>query len=249
MGTNGTLPPPLIKMRYGEPAIARIYNSLPVDRSQNNGFGRNEAATHNHNAHNGSASDGASNAHFFPGQFYDYHWSTTLARADTINKGATDARASGPDGYGGLNYVPGDFRELQSTLWFHDHRFFFTAENVYKGHLGMLNYYSGPDRGNETIGGVNLRLPSGDKLDSGNLDFDVNLMIADWATDPEGQLFFDIFNTDGFLGDRMYVNFAYTPFMEVLPRKYRFRVLNACMSRFIRMCLITKRGSTSMNGV
>lgn len=241
-GTRGTLPPPLIKIRYGEPVIARIYNNLPLLTEENSGFGRNEAATHNHNAHNGSSSDGASNAHFFPGQFYDYHWSTTLARADTINKNATDARASGPDGYGGLNHVPGDFRELQGSLWFHDHRFFFTAENVYKGHLGMLNYYSGPDRGNETIGGVNLRLPSGDKLDSGNLDFDVNLMIADWATDPEGQLFFDIFNTDGFLGDRMYVNFAYTPFMEVLPRKYRFRVLNACMSRFIRMCLINDRG-------
>ena len=164
LGTRGTLPPPLIKVRYGEPVIARIYNNLPTNVAQNNGFGRNEAATHNHNAHNGSSSDGASNAHFFPGQFYDYHWSTTLARADTINTSATDPRASGPDGNGGVTNVAGDFRELQSTLWFHDHRFFFTAENVYKGHLGMLNYYSGPDRGNDEIGGVNLRLPSGNTL-------------------------------------------------------------------------------------
>ncbi|MFT5510731.1 MAG: FtsP/CotA-like multicopper oxidase with cupredoxin domain, partial [Hyphomicrobiaceae bacterium] len=243
LGTRGTLPPPLIKMRYGEPTIARIYNSLPTDRTQNEGFGRNEAATHNHNAHNGSSSDGASNAHFFPGQFYDYHWSTTLARADTINTGASDRRASGPDGNGGLINVPGDFRELQSSLWFHDHRFFFTAENVYKGHLGMLNYYSGPDRGNEEItDGVNLRLPSGNLLDWGNLDFDVNLIIADWATNQEGQLFFDIFDTDGFLGDRLHVNFAYAPQLEVLPRKYRFRVLNACMSRFIRLVLVNEGG-------
>ncbi len=243
LGTNGTLPPPLIKMRYGEPAIARIYNSLPVDRSQNNGFGRNEAATHNHNAHNGSASDGASNAHFFPGQFYDYHWSTTLARADTINTSASDPRASGPDGNGGLIQVPGDYRELQSTLWFHDHRFFFTAENVYKGHLGMLNYYSGPDRGNEEIkDGVNLCLPSGTRLDWGNIDFDVNLLVADWATDRNGQLFFDIFDTDGFLGDKLHVNFAYAPYFEVLPRKYRFRILNGCMSRFIKLVLVDGNG-------
>ena len=239
LGTRGTFPPPLIKARYGEPVLTRIYNSLPVDRHENGGFGRHEPAIHNHNAHNGSASDGASNAHFFPGQFYDYHWGMTLARADTKNRRATNPKASGPDGNGGLVNVPGDFRELQGTLWFHDHRFFFTAENVYKGYLGMLNYYSGPDRGHEGLDdGVNLRLPSGTLLDWGNIDFDVNLIIADWATDPDGQYFFDIFNTDGFLGDRLHVNFAYAPYFEVLPRKYRFRILNGCMSRWIKLALL-----------
>ncbi len=160
-----------------------------------------------------------------------------------INTGATDKRASGPDDNGGLVKVPGDFRELQGTLWFHDHRFFFTAENVYKGHAGMMNYYSGPDRGNEDLtDGVNLRLPSGRLLPWGNIDFDVNLMISDFATSPDGQLFFDIFNTDGFLGDHLLVNFGYAPFMEVLPRKYRFRILNACMSRFIKLALVNASG-------
>ncbi|MGR3498172.1 MAG: multicopper oxidase family protein [Limimaricola soesokkakensis] len=239
---DAVLPPPLMKMRYGEPVIFRHYNQVPDDPKKNNGFGSISQATHNHNAHNASASDGASNAHFFPGQFYDYHWSTTLARADMINTNATDRRASGPDGDGGLNLVKGDFRELQSSLWFHDHRFFFTAENVYKGHLGALNYYSGPDRGNERVNdGVNLRLPSGTELDWGNIDFDVNLIISDAALDEEGQYFFDIFETNGFLGDLMLVNFAYKPYFEVLPRKYRFRLLNACMARFIRPGLINQR--------
>lgn len=240
---QSVLPPPLLKMRYGEPAIFRHYNHLPTDHAYNGGFGSISQATHNHNAHNASASDGASNAHFFPGQFYDYHWSTTLARADMINQFATDPRASGPDGNGGLVQVPGDFRELQSTLWFHDHRFFYTAENVYKGHLGMLNYYSGPDRGNEALDdGVNLRLPSGSLLDWGNTDFDVNLVISDAATDQDGQYFFDIFDTDGFLGDMVLVNFAYKPFMEVLPRKYRFRILCGSMSRFYAVTLLNSRG-------
>ncbi|WP_341214342.1 multicopper oxidase domain-containing protein [uncultured Limimaricola sp.] len=234
--------PPLIKMRYGEPALFRNYNMLPENEHDNGGFGSISQSTHNHNAHNASASDGASNAHFFPGQFYDYHWSTTLARADSINTDATDPRASGPDGNGGLIHLPGDYRELQSSLWFHDHRFFFTAENVYKGHVGMLNYYSGPDRGNETLqDGVNLRLPSGSLLDWGNIDFDVNLMISDGALDKKGQYFFDIFNTDGFVGDLMLVNFAYKPFFEVLPRKYRFRILNAGMSRFVQLQLRDRR--------
>ena len=237
--TKGRLPAPLIKARYGEPILTRIYNNMPIRREDNNGFGRNETQLHFHNAHNGAESDGASNVHHFPGTFYDYRWSTTLARADKAPYSAgTDARASGPDGNGGLVRVPGDFRELQGTLWAHDHRFFFTAENVYKGNLMMVNMYSGPDRGNEALtDGVNLKLPSGKKLDWGNIDFDVNLIVSDAATDQQGQLFFDIFDTDGFLGDLPLVNQCYAPFFEVLPRPYRFRTINACMSRFIKLAI------------
>jgi FtsP/CotA-like multicopper oxidase with cupredoxin domain len=242
--SNGTLPPFLIKGRYGEPILTRIYQNLPLVRGDNGGFGVNETQLHFHNAHNGAESDGAANVHHFPGTFYDYRWSTTLARRDKINTQATDPRASGPDGNGGVVKVAGDFRELQGTMWAHDHRFFFTAEDVYKGNLGMVNYYSGPDRGNEKLNdGINLRLPSGSLLDFGNLDFDVNLIISDAALDQAGQLFFDIFTTDGFLGDIPLVNFAYAPFMEVLPRKYRFRILSAGMSRFWKLALAGPTGS------
>ncbi|MBP1806174.1 multicopper oxidase family protein [Rubellimicrobium aerolatum] len=236
--------PPLIKVRYGEPVIFRHYNNLPLEEADNGGFGSNSQSTHNHNGHNASTGDGASNAHFFPGQFYDYHWTTTLARADMPTPSVPNVtnaakRASGPDGKGGLVQVPGDYRELQSTLWFHDHRFFYTAENVYKGHMGMLNYYSGPDRGNEVLSdGVNLRLPSGSLLDWGNIDFDVNLAFSDAVWDQDGQLFFDIFDVQGFVGDQVLVNFAYKPYFEVLPRKYRFRILAAGMARFWRFALV-----------
>jgi FtsP/CotA-like multicopper oxidase with cupredoxin domain len=236
--------PFLIKGRYGEPMITRIYNNTPVNRADNNGFGRNESQLHHHNAHNGAESDGAANVHHFPGTFYDYRWSTTMARRDKINTQATDPRCSGPDGNGGLVNVPGDWREIQSTLWAHDHRFFFTAENVYKGNLGMVNYYSGKQRGNDTLNdGINLRLPSGSLLDWGNIDFDVNLIVSDAAFDPFGQLYFDIFDTDGFLGDLPLVNLQYKPFMDVLPRKYRFRLLSAGMSRFIQLQLADSRGN------
>jgi FtsP/CotA-like multicopper oxidase with cupredoxin domain len=240
---QGTLPPFLIKGRYGEPILTRIHNNTPVDRAQNGGFGRNETQLHFHNAHNGAESDGATGAHHFPGTFYDYRWSTTLARRDKINGAGTDDRAAGPDDSTGIVKVAGDWREIQGTMWAHDHRFFFTAENVYKGNLGMVNYYSGRDRGHETItSGTNLRLPSGTRLPWGNSDFDVNLLVSDGATDPNGQYFFDIFNTDGFLGDLPLVNFAYAPYFEVLPRKYRFRILNGSMSRYYKLAL-------SWNGV
>ncbi len=240
---SGTLPPPLIKGRYGVPIITRIYNHLPVDRTQNGGFGRNEHQLHFHNAHNGAESDGAANVHHFPGTFYDYRWSTTLARRDKINTDASIPTTGGPDGNGGIIPVAGDFREYQGTMWAHDHRFFFTAENVYKGMLMMVNYYSAKDRGNESLNdGTNLRLPSGSLLDWGNIDFDVNLIFSDAAFDPEGQYFFDIFTTDGMIGDVPLVNFGFAPFMEVLPRKYRFRILNACMSRFFKFAIADSSG-------
>ena len=248
----GTFPPPLIKGRYGVPILTRIYNYLPTDRADNGNFGRNEHQLHFHNAHNGAESDGAANVHHFPGTFYDYRWSTTLARRDKINTGASIRTTGGPDGNGGITPVAGDYREYQGTMWAHDHRFFFTAENVYKGMLMMINYYSAKDRGREIPSGNrysddakfgNLRLPSGKFLDYGNLDFDVNLIISDAALDPDGQLYFDIFTTDGMIGDLPLVNFGYAPFMEVLPRKYRFRILAASMSRFWKFAIAGPNGS------
>jgi manganese oxidase len=242
---QGTLPPMLFKGRYGQPILTRVYNNLPTNRADNEGFGRNETQLHFHNAHNGAESDGAANVHHFPGTFYDYRWSTTLARRDKTNTMATDKRASGPNGNGGLEYVAGDFREIQGTMWAHDHRFFFTAENVYKGNIMMINYYSGPDRGNEQlVDGVNLRLPSGKLLDYGNIDFDVNLIVSDLATRQDGQCTFDIFNTDGVLGDVPLVNLQYAPSMDVLPRKYRFRILNGSMSRFYQLGFADANGNT-----
>jgi FtsP/CotA-like multicopper oxidase with cupredoxin domain len=240
---QGLMPPPLIKGRYSEPILTRIYNNTPKDRvlngvEQNGGFGRNETQLHFHNAHNGAESDGATGAHHFPGTFYDYLWGTALARRDRINTDASDPRAAGPDNGTGIVKVRGDWREIQGTMWAHDHRFFFTAENVYKGNLMSVNYYSGRDRGHETItAGTNLRLPSGTRLGWGNIDFDVNLTVSDGATDQDGQYFFDIFTNDGFLGDLPFVNFAYAPYFDVLPRKYRFRILNASMSRYYKFAL------------
>jgi FtsP/CotA-like multicopper oxidase with cupredoxin domain len=235
---NGTIPPKLMLGRYGEPILFRHHNRLPADVTQNNGFGRNTLSTHEHNGHHGAENDGFTGAYFFPNQFYDYHYPFVLAGFTTINATATDPKAGSPNGSGGINKVPGDWHETMSTHWFHDHMFSFTAQNVYKGDAGMLNIYSALDRGNEAINdGVNLRLPSGTALDWGNLDYDVNLMFSDKAWDANGQLNMDIFQFDGFLGDRMTVNLAYKPFFQVERRKYRFRMLNASVSRFFVFAL------------
>jgi FtsP/CotA-like multicopper oxidase with cupredoxin domain len=268
---RGSFPPCLMQARYGESVINRIYNNLPFWQpgfntpgfpnnvnTSNGGFGRQEAAIHNHNGHNGADSDGAQNCHFFPGQYYDYNYSLMLARRDAglrdsrgrdldkllgVRRG--DLRCSTPTNDGGIIPIPGDFREIQGTLWFHDHRISFTAENVYKGSCALLEYFSGPDRGYERPLGnyaadkANLRLPSGWRNGKswGNRDFDVYLAIQDVAFSADEQLFFDIFDTDGFLGDVMHVNYQWKPTLDVLPRKYRFRTLSAGMSRWVQLAV------------
>jgi FtsP/CotA-like multicopper oxidase with cupredoxin domain len=235
---EGTLPHKLVKARYGEPMLFRHHNALDADVARNGGFGRNTLTTHLHNGHTPAESDGYTSAFFWPGQFYDYRWPFALAGHDTINVDASDRRAGGPDDAGGVTRVPGDWRETQSTLWFHDHMLDFTSQNVYKGGAAMLNLYSAVDRGNEELeDGVNLRLPSGRAASWGNVDYDVNLVLSDLALDADAQPFFDVFDTDGFLGDLLNVNGAYRPYLEVERRKYRFRILNACVSRFLKLSL------------
>ncbi|HET9595362.1 MAG TPA: hypothetical protein VFP65_07265, partial [Anaeromyxobacteraceae bacterium] len=236
---NGTVPPKLVLGRYGEPILFRHHNELPADVTQNGGFGRHTISTHEHNGHHGAENDGFTGAFFFPGQFYDYHWPIVHAGIFSgVNAHATDKKAGRPDDDGGITKLSGDWRETMSTHWFHDHMFSFTSQNVYKGNAAMFNIYSSLDRGNEALNDkVNLRLPSGTAKAWGNIDYDVNLMLSDKAWDANGQLFFDIFNLDGFIGDVMTVNLLYKPYFEVEARKYRFRILNASVSRFFKLAL------------
>jgi FtsP/CotA-like multicopper oxidase with cupredoxin domain len=241
---DGTLPPKLLQARYGQAILFRHYNALPIDSSANRGFGLHTLTTHEHNGHNPAESDGFTHAFFFPGQFYDYRWPMILAGHDTVNVSASDPRAGAPDGRGGIQRIRGDWRETMSTHWFHDHMLDFTAQNVFKGNAAMMNYYSAIDRGNEALeDGINLRFPSGSALDWGNRDYDVNLLVADKAWDRSGQLWFNVFNTDGFLGDRLLTNWQFDPYLEVRPRRYRFRILNGSVSRFLQIALVDQSGA------
>ena len=247
---DGTMPPKLLMARYGEPILFRHYNGLPIDASANGGFGFHTITTHEHNGHNPAESDGFGAAYFYPGQFYDYRWPMQLAGYDSINTGATSSWAGMPDNHGGITKIRGDWHETMSTHWFHDHMIDFTAQNVYKGNAAMMNYYSAIDRGNEALNcnyddaaNPNLCLPSGTALDWGNRDYDMNLVVADKAWDAKGQLFFNIFNLDGFVGDQMTVNWSWKPYVDVRARRYRFRILNGSVSRYFKLALVTDKGA------
>ncbi len=254
---DGTLPPKLLMARHGQPILFRHYNALPIDPAANRGFGLHTITTHEHNGHTPAESDGYTAAFFFPGQYFDYRWPMALAGYDSVNTDASDPRAAFPCAPGetlfvndrnpGVKTCPpsgsirirGDWRETASTHWFHDHMLDFTAQNVYKGNAAMMNYYSAIDRGKEDHDdGVNLRLPSGTALPWGNRDYDVNLVIGDKAWDRQGQLWYNIFNRDGFLGDRILTNWLYAPYLDVRARRYRFRILNGSVARYLKIALV-----------
>src|SRR5229473_747819 len=123
-----------------------------------------------------------------------------------------------------LRYI----NEALSTLWYHDHRVDFTAQNTYKGLVGFYCLFNQFDTGDETTG---FHLPSFPQ-------FDIPLAFADKVYDPTtGVLAFDLFNLDGILGDKFLVNGKIQPFFEVQPRRYRFRLLDTGPSRFYEFFL------------
>ena len=209
------------KAQYGSPVLMRMYNGLPKDGRDTQGFGINQCSPHLHNAHNPSESDGGPMRFFDSGEWYDYWYPNIRAGFASTHKNGT----THPNG----KWCPGNWQETQSTLWFHDHRFDFTAQNVYKGMASFYTLFSKDinlDTGDETKG---LRLPSG--------EFDIPILITDKVFDQSGQMFFDTFNLDGILGDQQTVNFKIKPYLNVKRRKYRFRFLDGGPSRFIELSL------------
>lgn len=209
-GFDGIFPGPTYHARYGEPILVRNFNDLPQNHT---GFGIPQVSTHLHNGHTPSESDGFP-LDFFPFQvgggelFYDQHYPNVLA-------GCT--RQFPPNG---------DIRESLSTLWYHDHRVDFTAQNVYRGLAGFYLLFNDFDTGNERTG---FRLPSG--------QFDVPMIFTDKTFDRRGRLVFDLFNLDGILGDKFTVNGKIQPHFKVHPRRYRLRWLNGGPSRFYEFFL------------
>ncbi|KGN31653.1 bilirubin oxidase [Knoellia sinensis KCTC 19936] len=132
------------------------------------------------------------------------------------------------DGYANDITRPGAWKDYRypniqdgRTLWYHDHGVHHTAPNVYMGLAGMYRVFDPLGR--------SLPLPQG--------IYDVPLIISDALFDTEGQLLFDDGDQSGLFGDVILVNGRPWPLMKVQPRKYRFRLLNASVSRSYRLRL------------
>lgn len=205
-GYDGTSPGPTFQCFYGQPAFVRIFNELPANHV---GFGKPSIATHLHNAHNASLSDGYPGNFHGSGTYWDHHYANALP---------------------GFSTGPTDSRDAMGTLWYHDHRQDFTAQNVYAGLVGFYLLFDERDSNNESDPNpIALRLPSG--------RYDIPMAFGDKIFGSDGNLVFDFFNLDGILGDRYTVNGKVQPYLNVAARKYRFRLLNGGPSRFYTFTL------------
>ena len=116
-----------------------------------------------------------------------------------------------------------------ATLWYHDHAMAITRLNVY---AGLSGFYL-------------LRDELEDQLNLSRGPFEIPLVIQDRMFQFNGQLFYPNKGVTNihpvwvpkFFGDTALVNGKVWPFLEVEPRRYRFRILNGCNSRFLRFAL------------
>jgi spore coat protein A, manganese oxidase len=143
------------------------------------------------------------------------------------------------DGYASDVTQPGQWKNYHypnnheaCTFWYHDHAVGITAENAY---FGLAAQYWLRDPHEQGLG-----LPSG--------PYDVPLIIRDAIFAADGSLIFDDNDHSGLFGDVILVNGKPWPAMRVERRKYRFRMLNASLSRSYRLRLSTGEPFTMIAG-
>ena len=152
-------------------------------------------------------------------------------------------------------------RNRASTIWYHDHSLGMTRLNVYAGPAGFYLIRGGP-AGDDAVLDSRVHtqavLPGPapkehDKFPSNKTYFEIPIAIQDRSFNGDGSLFYPdsraffdsfvqpfipeteispIWNPE-FFGNMLMVNGNTWPFLNVQQRRYRFRVLNGCQSRFL----------------
>jgi spore coat protein A len=118
-------------------------------------------------------------------------------------------------------------RQPGATLWYHDHAMGITRLNAMMGLAGLFLLRDPEDE--------RLGLPSG--------RFDIPLVLQDRILDARGQIVYPIGENPEnpwvpeFFGTQIVVNGRVTPYLEVEPRRYRFRLLNASNARMLQLLL------------
>jgi spore coat protein A len=148
-----------------------------------------------------------------------------------------------------------------STIWYHDHTLGMTRLNVYAGPAGFYIIRGGP-AGDDTVldssTGAVATLPGpaprdNDKFPTNKTYFEIPVAIQDRSFNADGSLFYPetraffdgvagpyrpvtdvspIWNPE-FFGNMIMVNGNTWPYQTVQQRRYRFRFLNGCNSRFL----------------
>ncbi len=133
-----------------------------------------------------------------------------------------------------------------TTLWFHDHTLGATRINVY---AGLAAFYLLRDQYDTGLANNPLHLPAG--------PYEIEMALQDRQVDTNGQWYFPDGSGPGlndtppnptvhpfwipeFFGDVMVVNGKSWPYLEVEPRRYRFRLLDGCNARMLELRLMNR---------
>lgn len=142
------------------------------------------------------------------------------------------------DGYPENWYVPG--QSLSSfypnpqdatMLWYHDHSMAITRLNMYAGLFGL---YIVRDEMEDA-----LNLPKG--------RYEIPLLLCDRSFRADAQLYYPVSGDPEkpwipeFFGSAILANGALYPFVDVEPRRYRFRLVNASNSAFLYLALSNRQ--------
>ncbi len=138
------------------------------------------------------------------------------------------------DGWPESSYAPGHsvtyrYPNLQepALLWYHDHAMGINRLNLVAGMAGL---YILRDSFEDS-----LNLPAG--------EFEVPLVLMDRFFGTDGQLYYPVGQLKGspwipeYMGNVTMINGKLLPYLEVQPRQYRFRVVNASNARFYFLSL------------
>ena len=109
--------------------------------------------------------------------------------------------------------------------WYHPHPHGHTGEQVYRGLAGAFIVRDSVDTG---LPGNPLGLPVG--------AYELPLIIRDVSIDSRGGFQFSK-KSSGFWGNTPLVNGTYMPYLNVNRGVYRFRMLNGCNARVLRLAL------------
>ncbi|XVH33067.1 multicopper oxidase domain-containing protein (plasmid) [Haloferacaceae archaeon DSL9] len=124
-----------------------------------------------------------------------------------------------PDGVTGPGFAKSiqDVPNRQSRLSsvYHDHTLGITRLNVYAGLVGFYFIESQKEK--------QLNLPSG--------EYDIPLLLQDRTFNEDGSLYYPDSFVSEFAGDTAVVNGAVWPYLDVEPRRYRFRLVNGSNAR------------------
>ena len=142
-----------------------------------------------------------------------------------------------------------------TSLWFHDHTLGMTRLNIRAGLLGMYMLRGG---GSDLKRGVLPGPAPGHGDRPGTRYYEIPLVIQDPTFNTDGTQFLPAVNTFSngpyipesdvppiwngvYFGNTITVNGSTWPNLNVEPRRYRFRVLNACASRPLTLKVVSRQ--------